>query len=406
MPAEKIQFKNAEGQALYARLEKPVHQHPHTYALFAHCFTCGKQLTAIRRIAQGLTLNGFAVLSFDFTGLGESEGDFADTNFSSNIEDLVSAANFLQTTYEAPKLLVGHSLGGAAVIRAASLLPSVTAIATIGAPSSPSHVRHLFQSQTEEIEASGLAKVEIAGRSFTVKKQFLEDIRAQALQPTLESLEQALLILHSPQDLVVPVDNAAKIYHAARHPKSYISLDGADHLLSNKADAQYAGQMIAAWAMRYLNADPAKALQSDKDVAVRLQPEDQFTTEVTVRKHGLTADEPPEIGGNDFGPSPYELLTAGLGACTAMTLRMYADRKQWPLEEVVVHLEHSKDHAEDCQNPEQPNSKIDHFNRILELKGPLDEAQKQKLLDIADKCPVHRTLNSPVKILTALKQEP
>lgn len=404
MPAEKIHFENQEGQTLSARLEKPVHQHPHTYALFAHCFTCGKQLTAIRRIAQGLTLNGFAVLSFDFTGLGESEGDFADTNFSSNIEDLVSAANFLKATHEAPTLLVGHSLGGSAVIRAASLLPSVTAIATIGAPASPSHVQHLFLSQTKEIEASGVAKVEIAGRPFTVKKQFLEDIRTQALQPTLESLEQALLILHSPQDLVVSVDNAAKIYHAARHPKSYISLDGADHLLTNKADAQYAGQMIAAWAMRYLDIDKSKGPHPEKDVAVRLRPEDQFTTEVTVRKHGLTADEPPEIGGNDFGPSPYELLTAGLGACTAMTLRMYADRKQWPLEEVLVHLEHTKDHAEDCQNPEKPNSKIDHFNRVIELKGPLDAKQKQKLLDIADKCPVHRTLNSPVKILTNLKQ--
>lgn len=400
MSPQNLTFKNAEGVSLSARLELPAHQHPHTYALFAHCFTCSKQLTAVRNIARALTLEGVGVLSFDFTGLGESEGDFADTNFSSNIEDLVQAASFLADHYEAPELLVGHSLGGAAVLRAAHEISSVKAVATIGAPDAPDHVQHLFGMQTEAIEKKGLAKVEIADRSFTVKKQFLEDIRTQNLEPYIKRLNRALLVLHSPQDTVVGIENAKKIYEAAMHPKSYISLDGADHLLTQKPDSRYVGNIIASWAERYLDFEERRKLKSDKAVAVRLGQEDGFTTEITVRKHSLTADEPPEVGGNDFGPSPYELLSAGLGACTAMTLRMYAARKKWPLEEVVVHLDHSKNHAEDCQHPDQSGSKIDHFDLTLELNGPLSADQKAKMLEIAEKCPVHRTLHAPVKIAT------
>jgi putative redox protein len=404
MSPQNLTFKNSEGVSLSARLELPAHQHPHTYALFAHCFTCSKQFTAVRNIARALTLEGVGVLSFDFTGLGESEGDFADTNFSSNIEDLVQAAAFLADQYDAPSLLIGHSLGGAAVLRAAHEIPSVKAVATIGAPDAPDHVQHLFSDQADAIAAEGLAEVKIADRPFTVKKQFLEDIRTHNLEPYIKRLDRALLVLHSPQDTIVGIENARKIYEAAMHPKSYISLDGADHLLTDKKDSRYVGSVIASWAERYLDFEERRALRSDKDIAARLGQADAFTTEITVRKHGLTADEPPEVGGNDFGPSPYELLSAGLGACTAMTLRMYAKRKKWPLEEVIVHLEHSKNHAEDCLQPDQPDSKIDHFELTLELNGPLSEDQRARMLEIAKKCPVHRTLHDPVKIAAQLRK--
>lgn len=403
MRSEKVTFRNAEGEQLAARLELPAHQHPQHYALFAHCFTCNKNLTAVRNISRGLTLRGYAVLRFDFTGLGESEGDFADTNFSSNVEDLVAAAQFLIENYQPPGVLIGHSLGGAAVMCAAHELPTVKAVATIGAPFSPTHVKHLLSEGEAEVKEKGEATVKIGGRPFTVKRQFLEDISGQNLEPKIKNLGRALLIMHAPQDTTVEIENAARIYQTAKHPKSYISLDGADHLLSNKADSRYAGEMIGSWVQRYLDTEEENPLRSDKDVAVRLSDEDAFTTEVTVRQHSLTGDEPASIGGNDFGPSPYELVTAGLGTCTAMTLQMYARRKKWPLENVTVHLSHYKDHATDCEDLENPNSKIDHFDRIVELQGDLDEQQRQKLLEIANKCPVHKTMHAPVKVITSLK---
>ena len=402
MPSQKIQFQNAQGELLAARLELPVNQHPHSFALFAHCFTCSKNLLAVRHISRALNMSGIAVLRFDFTGLGESEGDFADTNFSSNIEDLLEAARFLEKEYQAPSLLIGHSLGGAAVICAAAQLESIKAVATIGAPFDPKHVSHLLKDGIEDIEEGGVAEINIGGRPFTVKKQFLEDIHEQSLTEKLGKLKKALLIMHSPQDLTVPVENAARIYQAARHPKSYISLDGADHLLSKKADSIYAGEIIASWVKRYLDFPVKETLEVEKEVAVRLG-DDGFTTDIMVRKHGLTADEPESVGGNDFGPSPYELVTAGLGACTAMTLQMYARRKKWDLQEVTVHLEHYKDYAVDMADVENPKSKIDHFDRVLVLEGDLDETQRARLLEIANKCPVHRTLHSDVKIVSRLK---
>jgi putative redox protein len=402
MNSKKVEFKNSKGEKLAARLELPVNQHPHTYALFAHCFTCGKNLTVLRNISRALNINGIAVLRFDFTGLGESEGDFAETNFSSNVEDLIEAAEFLEENYQAPSMLIGHSLGGAAVICAAMELPSVTAVATIGAPYDPSHVQHLLGADVNDIEEDGVAKVTIAGRTFTVKKQFLEDIREQNLDEKLATLNRALLIMHSPQDEVVGVKNAAKIYHAAKHPKSYISLDGADHLLSDKSESHYAGDLIACWANKYINKPEKETLKSEKEVVTRLDNEG-YTTEIMVRHHGLVADEPERVGGNDFGPSPYELVSSGLGACTAMTLQMYARRKKWDLREVKVHLEHYKDYTEDMMTGEEPQGKIDHFERILELEGDLDEDQRQRLLEIANRCPVHRTLTEDVKVITKLK---
>ncbi|HKK73660.1 MAG TPA: alpha/beta fold hydrolase [Saprospiraceae bacterium] len=402
MQSSKFQFENTQGEQLVGRLDFPVNQHPHTFVLFAHCFTCNKSLTAVRNISRELTLEGFAVLRFDFTGLGESEGDFADTNFSSNVEDLLQAAEELKRQHQAPAVLVGHSLGGAAVIKAACELDYVKAVVAIGAPFSPSHVSHLLDDSLSELQVRGEAKVQIGGRPFTVKKQFLEDIREHQLGECLERLKKGLLIMHSPQDKIVEIENAAKMYQAARHPKSFVTLDGADHLLSHKKDSKYAGDMIATWARKYLTLPEKEALEVEKEVAVRLGNEG-FTTEIMMGKHSLTADEPESVGGNDFGPSPYDLLSASLGACTSMTLQMYARRKKWDLQEVVVHLEHYKDHIDDAQETEDPKSKLDHFDRIIELEGDLDEEQRAKLLEIANKCPVHRTLHSDIKVNTRLQ---
>ncbi len=402
MSLQKVTFQNKEGQTLVGRLELPANSRPHNFAIFAHCFTCNKNLIAVKNIGKALTSNGFGVLRFDFTGLGESEGDFADTNFSGNVEDLVAAASYLEKHYEAPTLLIGHSLGGAAVIFAAEQIKSVSALATIGAPSDPTHVQHLLRSGLEEIEAKGKATVNLSGRDFTIKKQFLDDLKTKSLPETVKRLRKPLLIMHSPQDDTVGIKNAEQIYVAAHHPKSFVSLDGADHLLMNKADSQYAGKVIAGWAQRYLNVPETTPLKSKHHVVASLDGEDVFTTPMKVGNHYMTADEPFEVGGNDFGPSPYELVSAGLSACTAMTVQMYVRRKGWPLENIEVHTSYSKSHAADCEACESPDSKIDTFNRDIKLTGDLTEEQIKRILEIADKCPVHRTLHSDTQILTQL----
>ena len=402
MASQKINFKNKEGYQLAGRLEMPVGQHPHSFALFAHCFTCNKNLSAVRNIGRTLNQSGVAVLRFDFAGLAESEGDFENTNFSSNVGDLLAAAEYLEENYKAPVLLIGHSLGGAAVINVVDQLPSIKAVVTIGAPYSPAHVSHLFDNSKAEIEQYGKAEVSIGGRSFTVKKQFLDDISSTQQQDKIQKLRRALLVLHSPQDTTVEVANAGKIYKAAHHPKSFISLDGADHLLSNKDDSNYVGNVIGHWVKRYLDIPARPKLTSNNEVVVRLGDEG-FTSEVMVRHHGLIADEPIGVGGNDFGPSPYELLSASLGACTAMTLQMYARRKKWDLKEVRVHLDHRKDYTTDLAETGK-SSKIDYFDRLIEMDGDLDEKQIKRLLEIADRCPVHRTLHSDIKVVTRLKR--
>jgi uncharacterized OsmC-like protein/alpha/beta superfamily hydrolase len=402
MASIKVQFSGTQDNTLAGRLELPVNQHPHTFALFAHCFTCSKNLRAVRSISRVLNQSGIAVLRFDFTGLGIARGDFADTNFSTNVADLQAAADFLTTHYEAPALLIGHSLGGAAVLHVADQLPSVRAVATIGAPYEPAHVKHLLVDGEAELSAKGEAAITIGGRPFRIKQQFLDDLDDLRQAHKIEQLERALLVLHSPQDLTVSIENAAAIYHAARHPKSFITLDGADHLLSEKMDAEYTGDIIACWVKRYLDLPTPESLRREREVAVRLGAEG-FTTEVMVRHHNLTADEPADVGGNDFGPSPYELLSAALGTCTAMTLQMYARRKKWPLEEVVVHLDHRKDYATDLLEAKGPAGKIDHFDRVIELEGPLDDRQRTRLLEIADRCPVHRTLHAEVMVRTDLR---
>ncbi|MEL6918556.1 MAG: bifunctional alpha/beta hydrolase/OsmC family protein, partial [Bacteroidota bacterium] len=363
-----------------------------------------KNLMAVKNIGKALTSNGFGVLRFDFTGLGESGGDFADTNFSGNVDDLIAAATYLENHYKAPSLIIGHSLGGAAVIFAAGEIPSINAVATIGAPSDPVHVKHLLKSGIQEIETNGEAIINLSGRDFTIKKQFLDDLETKSLPQTVKQLRKPILIMHSPQDDTVGIKNAEEIYMAAHHPKSFVSLDGADHLLMNKKDSIYAGEVIAGWAKRYvdLDVDESKSLKTKHQVAASLGAEDGFTTQMKVGKHYLVADEPVDFGGNDFGPSPYELVSAGLSACTVMTIQMYAKRKGWPVENVEVHTSYSKLHAEDCMACESSDAKIDTFHREIKLTGDLDGAQQKRMLEIADKCPVHRTLHSETQVITKL----
>ena len=402
MNFQKINFQNKQGQTLSGRLELPADRHPHNYVLFAHCFTCNKNLLAIRNISRALTAAGFGVLRFDFTGLGESEGEFEDTNFSGNVEDLIAASDYLAENFDAPSLLVGHSLGGAAVIFAAARINSVKAVATIGAPSNPEHVQNLLKSDLSEIKEKGIAEVNVGGRNFTIKKQFLEDLQSKSLPDIAKKMRKALLILHSPQDTTVSIKNAEEIYIAAHHPKSFVSLDGADHLLSKKEDSIYAGNVIAGWASRYMPITNVKKIASKHDVTASLDQEQIFTTEMKVGDHYLTADEPESYGGNNFGPSPYELVSAGLAACTAMTIQMYARRKKWDVKNVEVHISYDKQHAIDCENCEADTAKIDTFTREIKFTGDLDEKQINRILQIADKCPVHKTLHSETQIITNL----
>ncbi|MDQ2694769.1 MAG: bifunctional alpha/beta hydrolase/OsmC family protein [Pseudomonadota bacterium] len=406
MQSKSLSFQNPAGQRLAARLDLPADGRPLAYALFAHCFTCSKNLKAAANVCRSLAGAGFAVLRFDFTGLGESGGDFADTNFSSNVADLLAAAQRLAADYQAPRLLVGHSLGGAAVLQAAARIPSALAVATIGAPAEPSHVLRLLHSHREAIERDGEAEVELAGRTFRIKKQFLDDLAGQRMDEVLKNLNRALLIFHAPLDDTVGIDNAGRLFQAARHPKSFVSLDRADHLLTREEDSRYVGEVLAAWAGRYipLSREAPRQAEEGNRVVVRTE-QGGFRSEVMVRGHALVADEPVSVpGGTDAGPTPYDLLVAGLGACTTMTVHMYAQRKGWPLEAATARLSHQKIHADDCTGCETRQGYIDHIDRELELTGPLDAEQRRKLLEIAEKCPVHRTLHAEVVVNTRLKE--
>ena len=403
MNLQKIIFKNKNGQTLSGRLELPANQHPHSYAIFAHCFTCNKNLTAIKNIGRTLSTNGFGVLRFDFTGLGESEGEFSDANFSGNVDDLIAASDYLTANYQAPALLIGHSLGGAAALFAASQIDSIQAVATIAAPSDPEHVKHLLRSSIEEIEQNGKALVNIGGRDFTIKKQFLDDLEQRTLWATLKNLRKPLLIMHSPQDRIVGIKNAEEIYKAARHPKSFIALDGADHLLMHQNDSNYVGEIISSWAKRYLRtASPAQLPKTEHQVVASLDFEDGFTTQMKVGNHYLIADEPTTSGGNDFGPSPHELVSAGLSACTAMTLQMYAKHKNWRIENVEVHTSHSKTVTSSNEENETFSASSDTFQRKIKITGDFDKKQLNRLLQIAEKCPVHKTLRNSSEIISEL----
>lgn len=394
MKTRRVTFDNGRGEQLAARLDLPLRDRPRAYAVFAHCFTCSKNLTAAVHVSRTLVEHGWGVLRFDFTGLGDSEGDFADTHFSSNVEDLIGACQWLSAHHGPPALLVGHSLGGAAILRAASSIDSVKALATLGAPARPDHVLALLEDHIETVERDGEAAVNLAGRRFTIKRSFLEDLRAHEMQTAIGALRRALLVLHAPGDTVVGVDNAGEIFTAAKHPKSFVSLDNADHLLTRPADARFAANVIAAWAERFLpTADDSTSVSDD---VTAWGPQRAFTTELTVGEHSVIADEPREMGGEDRGPSPYGLLLGSLGACTVMTLRMYADRKGWPLDQAICHLRHAKVHAADCEacgEHEDPKARVDRIDRRIELRGELDATQRARLLEIADRCPVHRTLS-------------
>ncbi len=406
--SEKVSFKGASGETLAARLDLPDGE-PRAYALWAHCFSCTKDVFAASRVARALTDDGVAVLRFDFTGLGASEGDFANTNFSSNVGDLVAATEFMRDTYQAPRMLIGHSLGGAAVLVAAAQAPEAKAVITIGAPADPAHVSRHFQNDVDEINEKGEADVLLVGRPFKIKKQFLDDIQDQKMEQAIASMGKALLIFHSPVDATVDIENAAKIYMAAKHPKSFVSLDNADHLLSRKDDAEYVAAVIGGWARRYVeNAAAPKSVVAPTarrgEVIVRETGEGGFQNVVSLNgKHVLLADEPVSAGGTDTGPGPYDFLLAGLGACTSMTIRMYANHKGVPLDKVTVSLSHNKVHAEDCETCETRKGKLDKIDKTIEVEGDLDEPTRRRLLEIAEKCPVNRTLKSEIWITSALK---
>ena len=419
--SEKLEFENGRGAMLAARLERPAGE-PIATALFAHCFTCSKDVAAASRISRGLRARGFAVLRFDFTGLGNSEGDFANTNFSSNLDDLVAAAAALGERVAPPALLVGHSLGGAAVLAAADRIEGVRAVATIGAPSRPQHVEHLFADRKDTIESEGSAEVELAGRRFRIEKQFIDDLDTHDILGRLASLDGALLFLHSPIDEVVALEHARELYMAAKHPKSFISLDGADHLLSDPEDSAYVAEVLAAWAGRYVvergetagspmgrtsavaspAVPPARTDRPLADGVVRVSPAGgKFTHSVRAGEHAWLADEPTAVGGDDRGPNPYDFLLAALGTCTAMTLSMYAERKGWSFEGATVDLSHDRIHARDCEECTSKEGRVDRITRSIELHGSLDPEQRARLLEIADRCPVHRTLVGEKTIPTA-----
>ncbi|MGR7525718.1 bifunctional alpha/beta hydrolase/OsmC family protein [Klebsiella aerogenes] len=409
MQKQKITFLNKDGIPLSGLLESP--EHPKAYALFAHCFTCGKDLISASQISRALVEKGIATLRFDFTGLGGSEGEFANSNFSSNVDDLLAAARYLGAHFRAPELLVGHSLGGTAVLIAALQLESVKCVATIGTPAEPAHILKQFASQVDTLCEKGEVHVSLAGREFTLKKQFIEDVSHFHVRAQLHTLNKALLILHSPRDATVLIDQAERLYTGARHPKSFISLDNADHLLSRKEDARYAAECIACWAERYLpvTASAAPPQSSERqpgegEVVVSTGKGD-FQCEVRTMAHRWLADEPMDVGGNNSGPTPYDQLLAALGACTSMTLRMYARRKQWPLERLIITLKHSRRHLEDCVDCLDGKSIADHIQCDIQVSGALSEEEKARLLEIASLCPVHKTLHNHISVTTRLAEE-
>ncbi|MDO1501582.1 alpha/beta fold hydrolase [Winogradskyella maritima] len=401
---EKLKIKNRKGYELYAHLELPADQKPQHFAIFSHCFTCSSGLSAVRHISRALTQDGFGVVRFDFTGLGRSEGEFAESHFSANVEDLQDVYHYISEHYQTPSLLVGHSLGGAASLVGASKLEGIKAVATIGAPASVSHVKRLFSHEFEEKKDKGDVVVNIGGRPFKINEEFVSQFEGVNLPEIVKNLRKPLLILHSPIDTIVGINNAEDLYINAHHPKSFVSLDQADHLLTNEVDSDYVGAVIGTWTKRYFPKKQHKILDTEGEqlVAHLNIEEDNFTTTIQTENHAFIGDEPASIGGSDFGPSPYEFLNAGLASCTAMTLKMYAERKKWDLKEVYVYTTYSKKHAEDLPEGSEAPKKLDYINKKLKLVGNLDAKQREKLTDIASRCPVHKTLASEVIFSTEL----
>lgn len=403
MATEKREFQSANGELLAARFDKPDGK-IRGYALFAHCFTCTKDILAARRIANHLSRLGVAVLRFDFTGLGSSQGEFANTSFASNVEDLVKAAEYMRAQGEAPSILIGHSLGGAAVLAAATEIPDVKGVVTIGAPADAEHVLEMFDDRIEEIEREGVAEVMLAGRPLKIGKGFIEAARETRLTDRIAKIRASLLVLHAPLDQTVGIENATKIFQAAKHPKSFVSLDDADHLLTRESDSEFAAEMISAWASRLLPKDQPQGEEPIEHVSVKETRDSKFQNTVQAGKHRLFADEPASVGGTDTGPSPYDFLSAALGACTSMTLRMYAEFKKLDLGAVTVDVSHEKVHYKDCQECTEDemsqSGKIDRFERRISIEGDVSPEIADKVEEIANKCPVHRTLEKNSKVIT------
>jgi putative redox protein len=401
MRSERLDFANTKGEKLAALIDLPLGK-PAAFALFAHCFTCGKDNLAAKRISERLAMCGIGVLRFDFTGLGMSEGEFANTHFSSNVDDLVAAADHLRKTHGAPAILIGHSLGGAAILAAAHRISDARAVVTIAAPSDPTHVTDLFKEHINKIREQGEVEVALAGRPFRIKREFLDDVAEQRIDDRVRNLHKALLVFHSPTDDTVSIDNASRIFTTAKHPKSFVSLGGADHLLSKRSDAIYVANVIAAWVERYLEQSAERSNEQIEGgtVLVRETGNGKFQQEILSGPHRFLADEPVKVGGQDSGPGPYDLLLAGLGACTSMTMRLYAENKKLPLDRVSVRLTHNKIHAEDCLNCETKVGMLDRIDRNITLEGALSAEERKRLMEIADKCPVHRTLKSEIDIRT------
>lgn len=396
---QRVNFESRHGHRLAGIVHIPDTKEVVAYALFAHCFTCTKNINSATNIADALSQTGIATLRFDFTGLGASKGDFADSSFTTNIEDLIDAAAFLEQKYQAPQLIVGHSLGGTAILAAAKNIPSAKAIASIGSPASPEHILHLLESNLESIEQQGSAKVDLAGRAFTFKQEFVDDVRKHSID--YKRLGKALMVMHSPIDDTVSIDQAGLIFSYAMHPKSFVTLDNADHLLTKSEDSQYAGKVLASWAMRYI--EPLEIAHATNDgVVVSAKTAQGFLCNINANGHALIADEPKAAGGTNLGPSPYDYLASALGTCTAMTLNMYARHKKLDVVDVSVKVEHNRIHADDCVDCEKQQGQIDVFTRTISIEGNLDEAQSKRMLQIADRCPVHKTLENEIKIETAL----
>jgi uncharacterized OsmC-like protein/pimeloyl-ACP methyl ester carboxylesterase len=404
---QRLDFDGHSGAKLAARLDLP-NGTLRAYALFAHCFTCSKDVLAARRIAASLAREGIAVLRFDFTGLGSSEGEFASTNFSTNCGDLLSAVEFLRDNYQAPAILIGHSLGGAAVLSIARDVPEVKAVVTIGAPADAGHVLKNLGAKLETIREEGEAEVDLAGRKFRIQKQFVDDVETQKVKDAVAAMRKPLLILHSPLDQTVGIDNASEIFLAAKHPKSFISLDKADHLLTDHDDAAFAAQTIAGWLTRYVATDKPQGEEAVEHVRVMETSEGKFQNAVQAGRHRLFADEPESFGGLDSGPSPYDFLSVALGACTSMTLRLYAQHKKLDLGRISVDVSHAKIHARDCDEctdeEREGSGKIDRFERVISVEGDVADEVRDKLLEIADKCPVHRTLEAGAKVKSTLRE--
>ncbi|MBO6717617.1 MAG: OsmC family protein [Rhizobiaceae bacterium] len=403
---QRLEFPGHSGAKLAARLDLP-NGPLRAYALFAHCFTCSKDVLAARRIAASLAREGIAVLRFDFTGLGSSEGEFASTNFSTNCGDLLSAVDYLRQNYEAPAVLIGHSLGGAAVLAVAKDVPEAKAVVTIGAPADAGHVLKNLGASLDTIREEGEAEVDLAGRKFLIQKQFVEDVETQKIRDAVAAMRKPLMILHSPLDQTVGIDNASEIFLAAKHPKSFVSLDKADHLLTDPDDAAFAAQTIAGWLSRYVASDTPQGEEAIEHVRVMETAEGKFQNAVQAGRHRMFADEPESFGGLDTGPSPYDFLSVALGACTSMTLRMYADHKKLDLGRVSVDVSHAKIHARDCdectEEERAGSGRIDRFERVISVEGEVSEEVRDKLLEIADKCPVHRTLEAGAKVKSVLR---